>query len=115
MELKRVVVTGLGALTPIGNTLSEYWDGLINGKSGAAMITRYDASAFKTLFACELKGFNADDHFDRKEVRKLDPFSQYAMVAAALCYAVNSLVMKQLTGLPRSRRSKSISAISAAE
>ncbi len=92
MELKRVVVTGLGALTPIGNNLSEYWDALINGKSGAAPISRYDASSFKTLFACELKGYNANDHFDRKEARKLDPFSQYAMVAATEAMADSGLM-----------------------
>jgi len=82
MELKRVVVTGLGALTPIGNTVDEYWDGLINGKSGAAPITQFDASLFKTQFACEVKDFNVKDHLDRKEARKLDQFSQYAMVSA---------------------------------
>lgn len=83
MELKRVVVTGLGALTPIGNTVQEYWTSLINGVSGAAPITHFDASKFKTQFACEVKNFNPDDHFDRKEVRKLDPFSQYALVTVA--------------------------------
>ncbi|TXC85406.1 beta-ketoacyl-ACP synthase II [Luteibaculum oceani] len=82
MELKRVVITGLGALTPIGNTVEEYWDGLINGKSGAARITRFDPSKFKTQFACEVKGFNPLDFFDRKEARKMDLFSQYAMVVA---------------------------------
>jgi 3-oxoacyl-[acyl-carrier-protein] synthase II len=82
MELKRVVVTGLGALTPIGNTLSEYWEGLLSGKSGAAPIQQFDASKFKTLFACEVKNFNVEDHLDRKEARKLDQFSQYAMVSA---------------------------------
>ncbi len=82
MELKRVVVTGMGALTPIGNNLSEYWEGLINGTSGAAPITRFDASLFKTQFACEVKNFDILDHMDRKEVRKLDPFAQYAMVSA---------------------------------
>ena len=92
MELKRVVVTGLGALTPIGNNVSEYWEGLINGKSGAAPITRYDASAFKTHFACELKGWDALEHFDRKEARKLDPFSQYAMVAASEAMADSGLM-----------------------
>lgn len=81
MELKRVVVTGLGALTPIGNTVSEYWNGLINGVSGAAPITRFDATNFKTKFACELKNFKAEDFLDRKEVRKLDPFVQYALVS----------------------------------
>ncbi|MFM1930986.1 MAG: hypothetical protein RL226_289 [Bacteroidota bacterium] len=80
MELKRVVVTGLGALTPIGNTAGEYWNALIKGVSGAAPITHFDASLFKTQFACEVKGYNPDDHFDRKEARKLDLFSQYAMV-----------------------------------
>ena len=82
MELKRVVVTGLGALTPIGNSVKEYWEGLTNGVSGAAPITYFDASNFKTQFACELKNFVATDHFDRKEARKLDRFTQYAMVVA---------------------------------
>lgn len=82
MELKRVVVTGLGALTPIGNNLSEYWEGLKNGKSGSAPITYFDTERFKTKFACELKNFNALDHFDRKEARKLDRFAQYALVAS---------------------------------
>ncbi|AOW21336.1 beta-ketoacyl-ACP synthase II [Urechidicola croceus] len=81
MELKRVVVTGLGALTPIGNNLEEYWNGLINGVSGAAPITHFDASNFKTRFACELKNFTATDFIDRKEARKMDKFTQYAMVA----------------------------------
>lgn len=82
MELKRVVVTGLGALTPIGNTKDEYWDGLINGESGAAPITYFDTEKFKTKFACELKNFNATDFLDRKEARKMDKFTQYAMVAS---------------------------------
>ena len=82
MELKRVVVTGLGALTPIGNTKDEFWEGLISGKSGAAPITYYDTEKFKTKFACELKDFNVTDFFDRKEARKMDKFAQYAMVAA---------------------------------
>ena len=82
MELKRVVVTGLGALTPIGNNLEEYWEGLKSGKSGSAPITYFDAEKFKTKFACELKNFNPLDHFDRKEARKLDRFAQYAMVSA---------------------------------
>lgn len=78
--LKRVVVTGLGALTPIGNTVQEYWDGLKNGKSGAAPITRFDAQKFKTKFACEVKNFDIGNFMDRKEARKMDPFTQYAMV-----------------------------------
>ena len=82
MELKRVVITGLGALTPIGNNISEYWDGLVNGKSGSGPITHFDPEKFKTKFACELKNFNPLDHFDRKEARKLDKFTQYAMVAS---------------------------------
>ena len=81
MQLKRVVVTGIGALTPIGNTAQEYWSALSNGVSGAAPITRFDAEKFKTRFACELKNFSIDDHLDRKEARKMDPFTQYAMVA----------------------------------
>jgi 3-oxoacyl-[acyl-carrier-protein] synthase II len=81
MILKRVVVTGLGALTPIGNTLKEYWEGLKIGKSGAAPITRFDTNFFKTKFACEVKNFDIGNHMDRKEARKMDPFTQYAMVA----------------------------------
>jgi 3-oxoacyl-[acyl-carrier-protein] synthase II len=82
MELKRVVVTGLGALTPIGNNIKDYWGNLISGKSGAAPITYFDTEKFKTKFACELKGFNALDFLDRKEARKMDRFTQYAMVAS---------------------------------
>ena len=82
MQNKRVVVTGLGALTPIGNGVPAYWDGLVSGKSGSAPITYFDASKFKTQFACELKGFDPSDYFDRKEARKMDRFAQYAMVAS---------------------------------
>jgi len=82
MELKRVVVTGLGALTPIGNNVDEYWDALINGKSGCANITYFDTEKFKTKFACELKNFDPLEHFDRKEARKLDRFAQYALVSS---------------------------------
>lgn len=80
--MKRVVVTGMGALTPIGNTLDEYWNNLINGVSGAAPITKFDASLFKTQFACEVKNFNAEDRIDRREARRLDLFSQYALFTA---------------------------------
>lgn len=80
--MRRVVVTGLGALTPIGKTVSEYWEGLSNGVSGAAQIKQFDASKFKTQFACEIKDYNASEYFDRKEARKLDPFCQYAIIAA---------------------------------
>ena len=82
MNLKRVVVTGLGALTPIGNTKDEYWNALISGKSGAAPITYFDTEKFKTKFACELKNFEPTDFLDRKEARKMDKFTQYAMVAS---------------------------------
>jgi 3-oxoacyl-[acyl-carrier-protein] synthase II len=81
MSPRRVVVTGLGALTPIGNTLPAYWEGLLSGTSGAAPITYFDASKFKTQFACEIKNFDPLAHFDRKEVRKYDRFTQYALVA----------------------------------
>ena len=82
MELKRVVVTGLGALTPVGNTVPEFWNNLINGVSGAGPITHFDASKFKTQFACEVKNFKATDFIDRKEARKMDLYTQYAIVAA---------------------------------
>jgi 3-oxoacyl-[acyl-carrier-protein] synthase II len=82
MELKRVVVTGLGAVTPLGNTIPEFWDSIINGRSGAGPITRFDTSLFKTKFACEVKGYDSTQHFDRKEVRKLDLYAQYAIVSA---------------------------------
>ena len=83
MTLRRVVVTGMGALTPIGNDLNSYWNGLISGSSGCADITHFDASEFKTKFACELKGFNPADHFEKKEFRRYDRFTQYGIVAAS--------------------------------
>ena len=82
MQTKRIVVTGIGALTPIGNSLQAYWNSLINGVSGADMITQFDASKFKTRFACEIKGFDATEFMDRKEARKLDRFAQIALVAS---------------------------------
>ncbi len=82
MELKRVVVTGLGAITPVGNTVEETWKSLLNGVSGAGPITLFDASKFKTQFACEVKNFNPEDHFDRKEARKIDRYAQLGIVAA---------------------------------
>ena len=82
MELKRVVITGLGAITPIGNNVPEYWDSLCKGVGGAGMITRFDASKFKCRIACEVKNFDPLNHFDRKEARKLDLFQQFALVAA---------------------------------
>jgi 3-oxoacyl-[acyl-carrier-protein] synthase II len=92
IELKRVVVTGLGALTPIGNTVTEYWDALVAGKSGAAPIKQFDATLFKTQFACEVKNFNVEDFMDRKEGRKLDQFSQYAIVSASEAMADSGLM-----------------------
>ncbi|MDE0472689.1 MAG: beta-ketoacyl-ACP synthase II [Ekhidna sp.] len=81
MELKRVVITGIGAITPLGNTVEKYWDSLAKGVSGAALITRFNTEKYKTKFACEVKGFNALDHFERKEARKMDPNTHYGMVA----------------------------------
>jgi 3-oxoacyl-[acyl-carrier-protein] synthase II len=80
--MRRVVVTGLGALTPLGNNLHDYWEGLKNGVSGSGMITRFDTEKFKTKFACELKGYDSSIYFDRKEANKIDPYAQYAQVAA---------------------------------
>ncbi len=91
MQLKRVVVTGMGAVTPIGNTLDQYWNALIAGKSGAAEITHFDASKFKTQFACEIKDFDPLDFFDRKDARKLDRFTQYGAVAADQAIADSAL------------------------
>lgn len=82
MNLRRVVVTGLGALTPIGNNLEEYWKGLSNGVSGAAPITRFNAEKFRTRFACEVKNYDPLNHFDKKEVRKMDPFTHYALIVS---------------------------------
>ena len=82
MELKRVVVTGLGAVTPVGNSPEETWSNLLAGKSGAAAITNFDASKFKTQFACEVKGLNINDWIDRKESRKLDRYTQFALISA---------------------------------
>jgi 3-oxoacyl-[acyl-carrier-protein] synthase II len=87
MQLKRVVVTGLGAVTPLGNSVNDYWNNLINGVSGAAPITRFDASKFKTRFACEVKGFNPEEYFDKKEARKLDAYSWYGIAASVQAVA----------------------------
>jgi 3-oxoacyl-[acyl-carrier-protein] synthase II len=82
MESKRVVVTGLGAITPIGNNVKDFWEGLVNGKNGACEITRFDSTLFKTHFACEVKGYNPDDYFDKKTARKYDLFAQFDLIAA---------------------------------
>ena len=91
MELKRVVITGLGAITPLGNDVAATWEAAKAGKSGAAPITHFDASKFKTQFACEVKGFNAADHFDRKKLRQLDLYAQYGIVAARQAVADSGL------------------------
>ena len=91
MELKRVVVTGLGAVTPIGNTVSEFWENLVNGVSGAGPITHFDASLFKTQFACEVKNFDASQYIDRKEARKMDLYTQYAVAVAKQAEDLNRI------------------------
>ncbi|CAI8420978.1 MAG: 3-oxoacyl-[acyl-carrier-protein] synthase 2 [Flavobacterium sp. SCGC AAA160-P02] len=96
MQLKRVVVTGLGALTPIGNNIEEYWTSLVNGVSGAAPITHFDVTKFKTRFACEVKNFTATDYINRKDARKMDKFTQYAMVASDEAIADSGLNLDKL-------------------
>jgi 3-oxoacyl-[acyl-carrier-protein] synthase II len=96
MKLRRVVVTGLGALTPLGNTAPEYWSGLVNGVSGAGLITHFDTSKFKTKFACELKGFDPSVFYDRKEIRKFDPFTLYGMVCANEAVEDSGLISESL-------------------
>jgi 3-oxoacyl-[acyl-carrier-protein] synthase II len=99
MELKRVVVTGLGALTPIGNTKDEYWEALLSGKSGAAPVTHFDAAKFKTKFACEIKNFEVTDFIDRKLANRMDKFSQYAMVASDEAIADSKLDLDAINKL----------------
>ena len=83
MESKRVVVTGLGAITPIGKTLPEFWEGLVNGKNGVGEITRFDSTLFKTRFACEVKDYDPEAYFEKKNVRKYDHFAQFALIGAS--------------------------------
>jgi len=99
MQLKRVVVTGLGALTPIGNSIQEYWSALVNGVSGAAPITHFDATKFKTRFACEVKNFTVTDFMNRKDARKMDKFTQYAMVASDEAIADSGLDLDTINKL----------------
>ena len=101
MELKRVVVTGLGAITPIGNDVETTWLNAVAGKSGAAPITHFDASKFKTQFACEVKDYNANDHFDRKKLRQLDLYAQYGIVAARQAVADSGI--EEAANLDRNR------------
>lgn len=98
MNLKRVVVTGLGALTPIGNNVNDFWNGLVNGVSGASRITRFDAEKFKTQFACELKNFDPADFIDRKEARKMDLFTIFAMVTAEEAFNDSGLDVEKIDG-----------------
>ena len=99
MQLKRVVVTGLGALTPIGNNIEEYWSALVNGVSGAAPITHFDATKFQTRFACEVKNFTVTDFMNRKDARKMDKFTQYAMVASDEAIADSGLDLDTINKL----------------
>ena len=96
MELKRVVVTGLGALTPVGNNVAETWENLVNGVSGAGPITHFDATNFKTQFACEVKNFKVNEHLDRKEARKMDLYTQYAIVAAKEAIADSAMDLEKV-------------------
>ena len=96
MELKRVAVTGLGAITPLGNNVKDYWDNLIHGVSGIELISQFDASNYKTRFACEVKNYNGLDYFDRKEIRKLDRFSQFALVAAEEAFVNSGLDLDKI-------------------
>jgi 3-oxoacyl-[acyl-carrier-protein] synthase II len=96
MELKRVVVTGLGAVTPVGNTPEETWNNLVNGVSGAAPITNFDSSLFKTKFACEVKNLDVSQYIDRKEVRKMDRYAQFAMVSAMQAVADSGIDLEQV-------------------
>lgn len=98
MNTRRVVVTGIGALTPIGNNLKEYWNSLIEGKSGAAPITLFDSTNFKTRFACEVKGFNPTDFIERKQARKLDRFCQFAVVVADQAFNDSGLLVENIDG-----------------
>jgi 3-oxoacyl-[acyl-carrier-protein] synthase II len=96
MQQRRVVVTGLGALTPLGNSIPEFWNNLIEGKSGAALIQKFDTSKFKTKFACEVKGFDPANHFEKGEARKMDPFAQYAMVSTAEALRDSGLELEKI-------------------
>src|SRR6056297_2713522 len=92
MDLKRVVVTGTGTISPLGNNVSDFWNALSNGESGSDWITHFDASLFKTRFACEVKNFDPKEHLDRKEVRKMDRFTQYALVSVSEALKASGLI-----------------------
>ena len=99
MELKRVVVTGLGAITPVGNSVPEFWENIVNGVSGAGPITHFDASLFKTQFACEVKNFDATKYIDRKEARKMDLYTQYAVAVAKEAVSDSGLDVEKEFGI----------------
>ena len=99
MELKRVVVTGLGAITPVGNDVPEFWENLVNGVSGAGPITHFDASQFKTQFACEVKNFDVTKYIDRKEARKMDLYTQYAVAVAKEAVSDSGLDVEKEFGI----------------
>jgi 3-oxoacyl-[acyl-carrier-protein] synthase II len=96
MEKRRVVVTGLGAITPIGTGVDEFWNGMLEGRNGVAPITKFDATGFDTRFAAEVKNFNPDDHFDRKSVKRIDPFTQYALVTAKMAVKDSGLNLESV-------------------
>ena len=96
MSKRRVVVTGMGALTPIGNTVDEFWESLISGKSGAGLITKFDTTEFTTKFACELKGYNPDDFLDKKESKRMDPYTQYSMSTAKMAIEDSNIDLEQV-------------------
>lgn len=96
MNKRRVVITGMGAITPIGNNVKEFWEGLLEGRNGVGPITRFDTTKFDTKFAAEVKNFNADSHFDKKSIRRLDPFAQYALVSATMAIEDSALDMTKV-------------------
>jgi len=96
MSKRRVVVTGMGALTPIGNSVSEFWDGLITGKNGAGLITKFDTTEFTTKFACELKGYNPEDYLDKKESKRMDPYTQYSMSTAKMAIEDSGIELEKV-------------------
>ncbi|MDP3443417.1 MAG: beta-ketoacyl synthase N-terminal-like domain-containing protein, partial [Ignavibacteria bacterium] len=96
MSKRRVVITGMGALTPIGNNLAEYWDGLVTGKNGAGLITKFDATNHTTKFACELKNFDPSTYIDKKELRRMDPYTHYALATAAMAVEDSKLDLSKV-------------------
>ena len=108
MELKRVVVTGLGALTPVGNTVPETWENIKNGVSGAGPITHFDASKFKTQFACEVKNLKVNDYIDRKEARKMDRYAQLAIISAMQAIQDSGMNLEEISEMIRSLKNSPV-------